>query len=377
VLFPFGTDRSLVRPTLVTYFLIALNVGVFVALAFLERSDAARASQIGEFLWLNPGSPRPWSFVSYAFLHADLLHILGNMLFLWVFGPNVEDRFGRIGFLAFYLVAGAGAGGLHAFFNDSPVVGASGAIAGVTGAYLVLFPYTRIKTLVFFFFIGIAWIPAVWFIGARILWDLAVEGMGRSGNVATLAHLGGYAVGSGLSMCLLWWRILGREPYDLFTMTRQASRRRQFREVAYRQRTAAAPPQDSGQTEAVAAARAEVSRCLSSLDLPGAAVAYRRLLSEHGAVTGAGVLSRRHQYDLANHLFQAGDYPLAAVAYERFLGAYPGDSEAPQIRLLLGRINARYLNDPIEAKRLLSEAVGQLRDEDSLALARRELADLG
>lgn len=379
--FPFGTDRHLARPTLTTYFLIALNVGVFVALAFLGQNDQARADQIFKLLALDPTHIRPWAFISYAFLHANWKHLAGNMLFLWVFGPNVEDRFGRIGFLIFYLAAAAASGGLFALFDKDPVIGASGAIAGITGAYLVLFPRTNIKTLVFFFYIGIYWIPAAWFIGASILWDVMQKGFGHADNIATLAHIGGYATGISVSMLLLWLKILAREPYDLFSIAKQKSRQRQFREVAFQQRLAAdsarASKASNQAADAIAAARADVSRCISSLDMPGAALAYRKLLSDYGAIDGAAILSRRSQYDLANHLFQAGDYQTAADAYERFLKGYPSDPEAPHVKLLLGRINARYLNDPIEAKRLLSEVLGQLRDDESLALAKQELADLG
>lgn len=379
--FPFGTDRQLARPTLITYALIALNAGVFVFLAFVGQSDEAKAEGITQLLALDPNHIQPWAFISYAFVHAGWKHLAGNMLFLWVFGPNVEDRFGRIGFLIFYLAAAAASGGLFALFDKNPVVGASGAIAGITGAYLVLFPRTSIKTLVFFFFIGIYWIPAVWFIGASILWDLTQQAMGHNTNIATLAHIGGYATGIIVSMVLLWLKILVREPYDLFTIAKHKSRQRQFREVAYQQRLAAdsarASKVSNEAADAIAVARADVSRCISSLDMPGAAIAYRKLLSEHGAVDGAATLSRRNQYDLANHLFQAGDYQTAANAYERFLKGYPSDPEAAHVKLLLGRINARYLNDPIEAKRLLSEVLGQLRDEESVALAKQELADLG
>src|SRR5262245_16325094 len=123
-----------------TYVLVGVNVVVYCIGVALERAWPDQFERVQNLFILTPGGSRPWSFITYAFLHGNLMHILGNMVFLWVFGPNVEDRFGRIGFLLFYLGGAAASGGLHAMFDSNPVLGASGAIAAVTGAYLVLFP---------------------------------------------------------------------------------------------------------------------------------------------------------------------------------------------------------------------------------------------
>ncbi len=105
--------------------------------------------------------------------------------------------------------------------------------------------------------------------------------------------------------------------------------------------------------------------------------AYKKLADTYGHLPKAACLSRERQYNLANHLYAAGDYPSAAYAYERFLECYPKDSEAPAIRLLLGRLNARHLNDPVRAKALLTEAVSGLWDEQTKAMAKAELDALG
>src|SRR5262249_20133954 len=144
---------------------------------------------------------RPWTLVTHAFLHAGWLHLLGNMVFLWVFGPNVEDRFTRIGVLIFYLVGGAAAGGAHALLEASPALGAGGAIAAVTGAYIVLFPRTLIKCIVFLIIIGIFQIPAWIFIVLAIAKDMVWVGL-PTDNVARFAHLGGYAFGMMVSLFL-------------------------------------------------------------------------------------------------------------------------------------------------------------------------------
>ena len=137
--------------------------------------------------------------VSSMFLHYDFLHIAGNMLFLWIFGDNVEDFFGHIAYLFFYLVCGVGAGLLHVLFNlhsSIPAVGASGAISGVMGAYILLHPRARILTLVFIFPLPV---PAVIFLGLwyviQFVSGLNALGGGASGGVAWWAHIGGFLLG--------------------------------------------------------------------------------------------------------------------------------------------------------------------------------------
>jgi len=138
------------------------------------------------------------------FLHAGIAHILGNMLFLWIFGDNVEDFYGHLTYLAFYLVCGVGAGLLHVLFNWNsmlPSLGASGAISGVMGAYLILYPRSQILTLVFIFLIPI---PAVvilvlWFV-MQFVSGVSSLGMGvASGGVAWWAHVGGFLLGMGIT----------------------------------------------------------------------------------------------------------------------------------------------------------------------------------
>ena len=133
------------------------------------------------------------------FLHSGFLHLAGNMLFLWIFGDNVEDFFGHIGYFFFYLVCGIGAGLMHVLFNfhsNIPAVGASGAISGVMGAYMLLYPRARILTLVFIFPLPV---PAVVFLGLwyvlQFLAGLSTIGVKVTGGVAVWAHIGGFLLG--------------------------------------------------------------------------------------------------------------------------------------------------------------------------------------
>jgi len=138
--------------------------------------------------------------VTSIFLHSGLMHLAGNMLFLWVFGDNVEDYFGHLGFLVFYLLCGVGSGLIHVLFNlDSriPAIGASGAISGVMGAYAVLYPRHRILT---FFFIFLIPVPAILILGYWFVIQFleGVNGIGmrvQGGGVAIWAHIGGFVIG--------------------------------------------------------------------------------------------------------------------------------------------------------------------------------------
>jgi len=144
------------------------------------------------------------AFVGSMFLHGGWIHLISNMWALWVFGDNVEDRMGHVRYLVFYLLCGLVAGATHVYFNpasDVPVVGASGALSGVLGAYLVLFPLARVLTVIpVFFWPVFVEVPAIVFLG---LWFLAqyagasasLHGLPASGGVAWWAHVGGFAAG--------------------------------------------------------------------------------------------------------------------------------------------------------------------------------------
>ncbi len=187
----------------VTVILIAVN-----ALAFLfEMSlpDAARQAFVN-YYGLVPARFTWTSVVTSMFLHASWSHIIGNMWFLWIFGDNVEDRFGHFRYLVFYLLCGIVGGvvqTLSAPWSFVPTVGASGAIAGVMGAYFLLYPRSRVLTMIFPFIFWIIEIPAVFFLGYWFLIQL-FSGVGTvalstgttaSGGVAFWAHIAGFLTG--------------------------------------------------------------------------------------------------------------------------------------------------------------------------------------
>jgi len=149
---------------------------------------------------------------THMFVHGGWLHIIGNMLYLWIFGDNVEDRFGSVAYLVFYLLCGVVAAIGQGLLQPEPMVGASGAIAGVLGAYLVMFPVARVSTLVFLgIFITILQLPALIVIGFFIvlqfidaLAELRFTAHQATTNIAYFAHLFGFT--AGVVLCLLFRR---------------------------------------------------------------------------------------------------------------------------------------------------------------------------
>jgi membrane associated rhomboid family serine protease len=147
----------------------------------------------------------PWvTMLTCIFLHGGWMHFLGNMLFLYIYGDNVEDRMGHIGYLLFYLAMGVAASVTHYLSAPNsvvPTIGASGAIAGVMGAYMLLYPHARILTLVpIIYYFGFIELPAWWLLGIwflmQVLSGTAAGGVASVENVAWWAHIGGFAMGA-------------------------------------------------------------------------------------------------------------------------------------------------------------------------------------
>ena len=189
-----------VRVPIVNYAIIAVNVLVFC----YEVSLGPYADELIKHWGLVPRRFGLESLLTSMFLHGSWLHLLGNMLFLYIFGDNVEDRLGHVRYLLFYLLCGCAAGGAQALSAPGsvvPMVGASGAIAGVSGAYFLFFPGARVVTLVpIFFFLQVIEVPAVvflliWFLGQLALGVAALGSHANVGGVAFWAHVGGFVAG--------------------------------------------------------------------------------------------------------------------------------------------------------------------------------------
>ncbi len=180
--------------------------------AFITRwgvvpAELTAAWRAGDYL-----STETATLVTSQFLHGGWFHLLGNMLYLWIFGNNVEDRFGRAGFLAFYLFGGVLAGLSQVAIDPTstvPTIGASGSIAAILGAYFVLFPRARVTTLVFLgFFYQLIDVPAIivlgfWFVLQLIDGLTSLGAVQSSGGVAFYAHIGGFVVGALLARLMM------------------------------------------------------------------------------------------------------------------------------------------------------------------------------
>jgi len=212
-MFPIYDDVPTKRFPLITVALITLNTIVYIY-------EASLGEKIAEFIYsmgllpfeithhidVFPSGPSPIYLTIFTsmFMHGSIVHLLGNMLFLWIFGNNVEDYLGRKNFVIFYLLSGVAAAFLQILLNpDSkvPMVGASGAIAGILGAYLLLYPRAKVTTIIIFvFFIRLIRIPAVVVLSFWIIYQflygissLAVRS--GEGGVAWFAHIGGFICG--------------------------------------------------------------------------------------------------------------------------------------------------------------------------------------
>lgn len=217
---PIRDDAPRYSTPYITYTLLTLNVIVFLFELTLPAS--ARTQFIYQFGMLPahvtgalvgvPGVGFTGAFapiITSMFLHASWMHLIFNMLFLHIFGDNIEDYLGHFRFLVFYLLTGLGAALLHILMNPNstvPSVGASGAIAGVMGAYFVLYPSARVLTLVPFFFIFFVWLPAwvilgYWFIGQFLsgaATAITYSSQTSGGGIAFWAHVGGFVAGVGM-----------------------------------------------------------------------------------------------------------------------------------------------------------------------------------
>ncbi len=224
---PFADSVRTQRTPYVNVSLILISVAVFVYELTLSTADLNRfffdygvvPADIDAWLSDRSGIEEPLTIASAAFIHGGWLHLGFNMLFLWVFGDNIEDALGHLPYLAFYLLSAAGAAALQVATNTGsviPMIGASGAIAGVLGAYLVLYPRATVAVILpFFFFIPLpvpAFVLLIFWFALQLFTGIASIGMSEvSEGVAVWAHVGGFA--TGLVLILLLRPFIRTRPY--------------------------------------------------------------------------------------------------------------------------------------------------------------------
>jgi membrane associated rhomboid family serine protease len=369
-------------------------VNVLIFLATYQLNTTAVTADIeplrpwAQQFQLLPERPELWQFVSYAFLHGGYMHIIGNMFFLFIFGNNVNDKLGNIAYVCFYLAGAVFSGVGHAAFHPAsgvPTLGASGAVAAVTGAFLVLYPQTLITVVYWFFFIGTIDVPALYFIGIKmILIDNVIAA--TTPHVAYDAHLAGYAFGILALLVMLCTRIVQGSSYDLWAMVKMWNRRRLYRDVVakgydpfaaqVRTKTVKAKevkaPGQKERDEKIGKLRDEIFKAVLERRLPDAAEFYLELM-EAGPEQ---ILPRQHLLDVANQLASEEKPSEAAAAYEQFLANYSNYEYVEEVELMLGLLYSRYLKRPEDAIKHLRIASDKLTDPGQSRMCRDELARL-
>ncbi len=209
-IFPYRDETPHFRFPYITLLLISLN-----SLLFMMTTGPGMLENLAPALGFTTRGAieRPYTLLTSIFLHANLLHLIANMWFLWLFGDNIEDRFGRLSFIGLYLSAGIIGSLTHSAFSlfqdRIPVIGASGAVAGVMGAYLIRFPYARLRCLfLIIFYPVLVRIRAVWVLGFWMFFEFLSAWFAAGDNVAHWAHVGGFATG-------IMWAVRQRKRYSI------------------------------------------------------------------------------------------------------------------------------------------------------------------
>ncbi|MBK6658917.1 MAG: rhomboid family intramembrane serine protease [Proteobacteria bacterium] len=254
-MFPIRDDNPQILTPYATWAIVALNIAAWVLVQGLGREPALASSictlgllpgellghlQAGVGIPLSPyarcviAESGNWSTViTHMFLHGGWMHLIGNLWFLWIFGNNVEDSMGHGRFVAFYLLCGLAAAALQVAANPGaaiPMVGASGAIGGVMGAYVMLYPRVNVHMLFWFgFYVTTFAIPAFWMLGYWFLVQM-IGGLGslgaQGGGVAFWAHVGGFVAGAALVYLFRDRELLARHPHHGWRQSGEGAWRR-------------------------------------------------------------------------------------------------------------------------------------------------------
>lgn len=377
-LLPIGTDVRLTRAPVGNWLLIGLNVLVFILTDGLDLTFAHAALPP-----LHAGVPALHEYLTYQFRHGDIMHLLGNMFFLWIFGNAVCDRMGSLYYVIFYITAGVFAGIAFAATNTGDLVGASGAIAAVTTAFLAFYPRVHVTLLLWFFIVTTLQLPAMTVILVKIiLWDNIIAPSlerGVQSNVAYSAHLGGYAFGFAVAMFLLSIRALPRNQFDLPAIVRRWRRRGAAAEVSFEPsrmaRTitvseVASRPLDSAAVSPAVQMRDDIVDRLAERDVNEAVRLYERMRQLDARM----VLPSKAQLEIANAYATGQRFDRAVEAYEAYLANYPSATDSSRVRLFAGLLYNRYLSQPDRAATHLRRALSGLSIESERAMAQQELA---
>ncbi len=317
------------------------------AMATLNRYDVA-VMRYG----YRPSSPSLLALFTCMFLHAGLLHLAGNMLYLWIFGDNVEARFGSVLYLLHYLLTGVAATMAFAWMNQksgTPLVGASGAISGVLGAYLIWYPFNQVRVLLFLFvFFTVVHVPAIWVLGAYLVLDNLIPIFAKAeSGVAYGAHVGGFAAGALLAFVR-----------NLIKGTVPAPRPRRY----------VGPRRTLAQPLLTESPREVFRRAVSENRMVDAAHAFQQAIAPPNPPA-----EPEATYRLGEWLYQNNFPTDASAVWAYYVTHYPRGSDADRAHLGLGILYARRLERPEKAREHLELALRTTRDERTAHTAREEL----
>lgn len=383
MIIPIRTEAAVRATPHVNYLIIALNLLLFLVVH--GGLLGAWQGRISGWLEFQSDAPAVHQFFTYQFLHADIWHLAGNMLFLWVFGNAVNGKMGDLPYLVFYLSGGLFSAWGYAVVKPElfTLIGASGSIAAVTTAYLALFPRSHVTCLLWFLVVHVFELPAMVLIGLKIIvWDnLIAPTIGGASQVAYGAHLAGYLFGLVVTLLFMLVRALPRDQFDMVALWKRWNQRRALAAAMANPQAAAraryggvgravagdpvALAEVDRQVDRISEARESVAAALLRKDEAGALAAHKALL----ALDPRQCLSLRDQMAIGRTLYAHGRFEEAAAAFVRFLESYATAAEAGNVRLLLGILLARDLHDPRGAEAQLIQAM-ELLNEDS----RREQA---
>jgi membrane associated rhomboid family serine protease len=374
---PIGDSPNFKDTPWLTWSLIGLNVLVFLFLyplsfraadpndpaarAYVQVIEAERGVRVGAVsaydavvfrFGFKPRFPTLLTLMTSMFLHGGWMHLIGNMLFLWIYGDNVEHRLGRLGFLLAYLGTGMAATAGDAMLRSAsyiPSVGASGAISGVLGFYFIWFPRNRVRVFIFLFpiFMNVVELPARLVLGIYLVIDNLLPALltGGQGGVAYGAHIGGFLAGTGVALLL-----------DSLRLRRPETEVRAQRRVA----------------GAAAGVGDQLREALAGDDLNTA----------YSLVAGASSQVFRAQLDgrdlivLGDRLAMAGHPRAALGVYQRTLSEHPSVPTRAQAHVGAARILWKQLGMPAEAYQHLVRAIDSQPTPETMAEARQLLAEM-
>ena len=340
---PIATDQQARRTPVMTMAVIGATFVAYLAEMSAIRGAAdpelAAVGLVRQWGLCREGF-RWWQPVTYLLMHdpSGVMHLLGNMVFLWVFGSVTESRLGRAGFLAFYVAGGIAAGLLQIWESPSPVIGASGAVAATSGAFIALYPRGRVLV---WFLLSAVNMPALLLVGLYFALDLLGAFGAGPGNIGHVAHVGGTVFGVGVTLALIGTGLVRRTDMDMLFILKQWRRRREMRAALDGNRGAAGPwasASRGGADEARIAASSVGTASAGAVSDPAAIERAAARLADEGSAA-----------------FARGDFARALELLERSVSAAPTRAAADESRLMVALIHARKLPNAARAREWLAQ----------------------